>query len=115
MPAKKKSVVTPSTITIGNRDFIMPTSAENRRIIAAAKRDPDAQPLTDAQLKAMVPFKSIRGRPKLDRPKVLVSIRYSTEVLDYFRDTGDGWQSRIDGVLKEYVRRQVTKSGRHSG
>ena len=115
MPARKKSVATPNTISIGNREFIMPTPAENRRIIAAAKRDPDAQALTDAQLKAMVPFRSIRGRPKLDSPKVLVSIRYSPEVLDYFKDTGDGWQSRIDGVLKEYVRRQATKTGRRSG
>ena len=92
----------------------MPTPAENRRIIAAAKGDPDAQPLTDAQLKAMVPLSTIRGRPKLENPKVLVSIRYSPEVLDYFRHTGEGWQSRIDGVLKEYVRRQANKSGYRS-
>jgi uncharacterized protein (DUF4415 family) len=30
-------------------------------------------------------------------------IRYSREVLEYFRATGPGWQSRIDKVLKEWV------------
>jgi hypothetical protein len=36
--------------------FVMPTAEENRKIVAAAKRDPDAKPLTAAQLKAMVPL-----------------------------------------------------------
>ncbi|WP_436411645.1 BrnA antitoxin family protein [Variovorax ginsengisoli] len=27
----------------------------------------------------------------------------SQEVVEFFRATGDGWQSRTDGVLKEYV------------
>lgn len=43
------------------------------------------------------------GRPKSDTPKMLLSVRYSREVVEYFRGTGDGWQSRMDGVLREYV------------
>jgi len=43
------------------------------------------------------------GRPKSAAPKVLLSVRYSPEVVDYFRGTGEGWQARMDGVLKEYV------------
>ena len=43
------------------------------------------------------------GRPKSNAPKVLLSVRYSSEVVEYFRGTGDGWQSRMDGVLREYV------------
>ena len=43
------------------------------------------------------------GRPKSDAPKVLLSVRYSPDVVEYFRGTGDGWQSRMDGVLREYV------------
>ncbi|MFY8150069.1 MAG: BrnA antitoxin family protein [Prochlorococcaceae cyanobacterium] len=35
--------------------------------------------------------------------KQLVSIRYSPEVLEYFRASGAGWQSRMDEVLKKYV------------
>ena len=33
---------------------VMPTAEEDRAITAAAKSDPDAQPLTPKQLKAMV-------------------------------------------------------------
>lgn len=51
------------------------------------------------------------GRPKAAAPKVLLSVRYSPEVVDYFRSTGDGWQSRMDGVLREYVARH-THAGR---
>lgn len=84
---------------------VMPTVAEDKAITAAAKTDPDAQPLTPKQLQAMVPFKSMRGRPKSENKKLLVSVRYSPEVVAYFKSTGDGWQSRMDGVLQQYVTR----------
>lgn len=84
----------------------MPTLAENRAIVAAAKADPNAKPLSAAQLKKMVPAKSLRGRPKAANKKLLVSVRYSPEVIDYFKSTGDGWQARMDGVLLRYVSRQ---------
>ncbi|HEY4373017.1 MAG TPA: BrnA antitoxin family protein [Burkholderiales bacterium] len=83
----------------------MPTAKEDAAIRAAARTDPDAQPLTPAQLKKMVPLRTLRGRPKIAAPKQLVSIRYSAEVLEYFKSTGDGWQSRMDGVLRAYVAR----------
>ena len=41
----------------------MPTERENKIIVAAAKADPDAQPLTARQLKGMVPLRALRGRP----------------------------------------------------
>lgn len=84
----------------------MPTRDEDRAIIAAAKADPDAQPLTPKQLKSMVPMRKLRGRPKAKNPKRLVSLRYSPEVIDYFKSTGEGWQSRIDRVLRHYVARR---------
>ena len=84
----------------------MPTAVEDREITSAARSDPDAQPLTPKQLQAMVPLKSVRGRPKSENKKLLVSIRYSPEVVAYFKSTGEGWQSRMDGVLRKYVTRQ---------
>jgi uncharacterized protein (DUF4415 family) len=88
----------------------MPSVAEDRVITAAAKADPDAQPLTAEQLNAMVPMQRLRGRPKSEHKKQLVSIRYSSEVLTYFRATGEGWQARMDHVLKEYVARRERRS-----
>jgi uncharacterized protein (DUF4415 family) len=88
----------------------MPTLQEDKAITAAAKTDPDAQPLTPIQLKSMVPMRSLRGRPKSENPKQLVSLRYSPEVLEYFRATGEGWQSRMDRVLREYVARRSRRA-----
>ena len=85
----------------------MPTAAEDKAITAAAKSDLDAQPLTPKQLKAMVPIRALRGRPKSENKKLLVSVRYSPEVVAYFKSTGEGWQSRMDGVLRQYVARHL--------
>ena len=83
----------------------MPTVEEDKAITASATADPDAKPLTQKQLRAMVPMKTLRGRPKSARTKVLVSVRYSPEVVEYFKSTGEGWQSRMDTVLRRYVAR----------
>ncbi len=46
-----------------------------------------------------------RGPQK--RPtKVAVSVRYNQEVLDFFKATGDGWQTRMNDVLQDYVEQQ---------
>lgn len=81
----------------------IPSEAEDVLLMKAAQADPDAQPLTDAQLAAMKPLKNLRGRPKSAQTKTLVSIRYNPEVIDFFKSTGDGWQSRMNEVLTEYV------------
>ena len=85
--------------------ILMPTVVEDKAITAAARSDPDALPLTPKQLKALVPLRSLRGRPKSKSKKLLVSVRYSPEVVAYFKSTGEGWQSRMDGVLRQYVAR----------
>ena len=87
--------------------IVVPSVAEDRAITAAAKSDPDALPLTPTQLNAMVPMRALRGRPKSPNRKLLVSVRYSPEVLGYFKSTGEGWQARMDGVLRRYVERKA--------
>lgn len=89
---------------------VIPTVAEDKAITAAAKADPDAQPLTPKQLQAMVPLKAVRGRPRSENKKLLVSVRYSPEVVAYFKSTGEGWQSRMDGVLQQYVARHSRRA-----
>jgi BrnA antitoxin of type II toxin-antitoxin system len=41
--------------------------------------------------------------PQIAPTKKLVSIRYSPEVIDYFKATGAGWQTRMDDALKQWV------------
>jgi len=44
-----------------------------------------------------------RGRPPLAEPKKQITLRLSACVLKEFRDTGPGWQTRIDEALKEWL------------
>jgi len=48
--------------------------------------------------------------PQKAPPKQLVSLRLSKDVLDHFRATGRGWQTRIDETLKEAARAQKPSS-----
>jgi len=89
---------------------VMPTPEEDKAITTAAKADPGAQPLTSKQLNSMVPMRALRGRPKSGSAKQLVSVRYCPEVLAYFESTGEGWQSRMNGVLREYVTRHSRRA-----
>ena len=48
-----------------------------------------------------------RGRPVGSlkvAPKVVTTIRLSPEVVQAFRAAGDGWQTRIDAALKDWLR-----------
>ncbi len=70
---------------------------------------------TDAELKTMRPIAEIdpelllafqngtlkpRGRPSIAAKKQAVSIRLDPDVIAAFRATGDGWQSRINDLLR---------------
>lgn len=43
------------------------------------------------------------GRPKAETTKVPIAIRLSPDVIEYFKGTGRGWQSRIDTILHEWI------------
>jgi uncharacterized protein (DUF4415 family) len=44
-----------------------------------------------------------RGRPPLDTPKKLVSLRLDQDVIERFRASGPGWQSRINAALRMHL------------
>ncbi len=84
---------TPLTLKVR---LIKPTPAEDLDISNAMANDPDAFEISDFS-------KARRGRPKLETPKQPVSIRLDAEVVDYFRASGKGWQSRMNEVLARFV------------
>jgi len=43
------------------------------------------------------------GRPKSERPKRQVTLRLDQDVLDKLRESGPGWQSRANAILKKAV------------
>jgi uncharacterized protein (DUF4415 family) len=42
-----------------------------------------------------------RGRPPLDSPKQMVSLRLDADVVAAYRKTGEGWQTRINTDLRK--------------
>ncbi len=55
-------------------------------------------------------LKPKRGRPPKAAPKRATNIRLSAEVLEYFRATGPGWQTRVDEVLKSHAARAAKRA-----
>lgn len=82
------------------RKIQLPTVEEDVAINEGIDGDPDTFELSDEAFKTLRPV----GRPKLEISKSPISIRLSPEVIDYFRATGKGWQTRIDTALLEYVK-----------
>lgn len=78
--------------------LIAPTPEEDAAITAAALSDPDNPPLTDQQLVQMQPM---RGRPRLARPKVALTMRVDAEVMDALKGSGPGWQTRVNSLLRD--------------
>jgi len=70
------------------------------RLIPVEELPPDELALI---LKAF-PKTKLRG-PQKAPTKVPVSLRLSREVVDHYRATGDGWQTRIDDALKDLIRK----------
>lgn len=42
-----------------------------------------------------------RGRPRIPNPKQSVTIRLDADIVERFKATGPGWQSRINEALKK--------------
>lgn len=85
------------------RVFKLPAPKEDAAITSAALSDPDVVPLTDVEWKAASPFVR-RGRPPACVTKERITIRLSRDVVDRFRASGDGWQTRVDAALKDWLK-----------
>jgi uncharacterized protein (DUF4415 family) len=44
-----------------------------------------------------------RGRPKSESPKEMISLRLDPDVLTKLRAGGPGWQSRVNGILRQVL------------
>ena len=82
---------------------ILPTKEEDAVITRAAIADPDARPYTDAEWATVKPVRG-RGRPVGSGTKVATSLRLDRDLLQAFKDTGDGWQTRLNDALREWAK-----------
>lgn len=74
----------------------------------------DNPELTEAEIAELRPFREVfpdlaevidrkLGRPKAETPKKAISIRLDQEVIDRFKASGEGWQSRMNEALRKAV------------
>jgi uncharacterized protein (DUF4415 family) len=89
----------------GEADWAALAAKTEEQLLEEALSDPDALPLTDEQLAQF-------ERVELKQP---VSIRLDEEVLDYFKSSGRGYQTRINAVLKSYVKAQTARRMKRAG
>ncbi|ENS4525537.1 BrnA antitoxin family protein [Salmonella enterica] len=83
--------------------------SEKKHDLKNTRNDPDDAPeLDDAFFSGADLYKGNklirRGRPKAITPKILVTFRCSPEILNAFRATGDGWQTRMNAALKDWLK-----------
>lgn len=87
--------------TQSGRLITMPTPEEDAAITAALT-DADNLPWTDEQL-ATLKLKRPRGRPFGSGVKEQATLRLDRDVLASFKGAGDGWQTRMNEALKEWL------------
>jgi uncharacterized protein (DUF4415 family) len=112
--------------SVATRKKLPATAAEWEKVIAAAPgkdRPPTAAEAKKfanavvvpgggyAAVRAALAEKRQRGErgPQIAPTKQLVSVRYSPEVLTYFKATGSGWQTRMNEALLEWVNRRPSR------
>ena len=88
--------------TRAGREIILPSSEEDAAINAAALSDPDAQPLSEAELARLRPA---RGRPPATIRRPMLSMRVDPDVLAHLRASGKGWQTKVNALLRQAVER----------
>ena len=81
------------------RVFNLPSDEEDARIRAGIAADPDAREVSDAEFALM----RRPGRPLGSGTKTQITLRIDTDIVEKFKASGDGWQTRINEVLRAHA------------
>jgi uncharacterized protein (DUF4415 family) len=91
-----------------------------KKRVSTGWTDPDDAPeLTAEMLAEAEVFRGDRfvrrgpGRPKAEVTKEKISVRLDPDVLARLRESGPGWQSRINAVLRKALGVEGAMAGRH--
>jgi uncharacterized protein (DUF4415 family) len=103
--------------TKSGRTIYLPSDEEDKAINAGIAADPDspewkakdfakartAREALPPSTYAALATKRARGRPKAEETKVFTAIRLDADVLETFKGTGKGWQTRVNSALRQYL------------
>jgi len=92
----------PTIKTRSGRVLAMPTPEEDAEINAGIAADPDTYELGAAEFKQLR-----RGRPLGSGSKVQVTLRIDVDVVEKFKASGAGWQTRMNDALKSWAKRHA--------
>lgn len=109
MPEKRNATKTSSSARTGTQrkksgherygtDWARVDRTSDARIAAQIRRNPDDIEFTDAMLAEACWI--------MPEKKIPISFRVDPEVLAFFKADGEGYQSRMNAVLRGYVRGQ---------
>lgn len=62
------------------------------------------QPVSAADGAAVLKKALSRGRPRAETTKLALTVRYDADVVEAFRATGKGWQTRMNAALKDWLK-----------
>ena len=85
--------------TRSGRVLVLSTPAEDAAIDAGIAHDPDTYEVSDEEFKLM----RRPGRPLGSGIKKQITLRLDADVVDKFKASGSGWQTRINDALKSWV------------
>jgi uncharacterized protein (DUF4415 family) len=86
---------------MASRKPLIDADGEVRELTAEdmAKFRPAAEVLSSSLKKKL----GVRG-PQKTPTKERITIRLSREVVDQFRESGEGWQTRVDAALRDWLK-----------
>jgi len=122
MPDNKKITMHDGSAFEDMTDYKRLASMTQEELLEAARTDPDAQPLTDEQLRRFrrlpdVPGGNFIGRVRAlsNENKTLLSVRYDNDIVRFFKGQGKGYQRLMNNVLRAYMEahQEAGRESRH--
>ncbi|MFY9261903.1 MAG: BrnA antitoxin family protein [Gallionella sp.] len=105
MPKLKTGTIIPSDDETAIINAGIAADQDNPELTKAwfAHAQPASAVFSPETFAALSAIKPARGRPKAVSPKVFTAIRLDADLLEAFKSTGSGWQTRINAALRQFV------------
>ncbi len=97
-------------------DRVKREAARNAPVPFNSATDKDSEPYNPNDAAAVAVYwndatiKRGRGRPAVAVKRPTLNMRVDAEVLDAFKATGPGWQTRINALLRDAIKHGVVKA-----